>query len=218
MNLEAINSPHQSSRNGKKPELIVCHIADGTYEGTKAWFQNKSAATSSHFIVGKLGQVCQCVPLDHMAWCNGTSTDKTDSRYFGHSTVPLVQQRGGNANEYSVSIECEGYYKDAQGALTIPQLHALAELIVYIKTEVKRLYGADIPLTRERVVGHYEITPKTRANCPGQAFPWGELMQMISPALTERLYRVQVGAFSSKANAEALQKKLKAAGYDGIIV
>ena len=31
------------------------------------------------------------------------------------------------------------------------------------------------------------------------------------------IYRVQVGAYSSKANAEAMQKKLKAAGFDGVI-
>lgn len=35
---------------------------------------------------------------------------------------------------------------------------------------------------------------------------------------TTKLYRVQVGAFSKKANAEAMQKKLKAEGYDAIIV
>jgi N-acetylmuramoyl-L-alanine amidase len=33
-----------------------------------------------------------------------------------------------------------------------------------------------------------------------------------------KIYRVQVGAYSQKANAEAMQKKLKAAGYDAIIV
>lgn len=33
-----------------------------------------------------------------------------------------------------------------------------------------------------------------------------------------KIYRVQVGAYSVKANAEALQKKLKAAGFDAIIV
>lgn len=35
---------------------------------------------------------------------------------------------------------------------------------------------------------------------------------------TGKLYRVQVGAYSVKANAEAVQKKLKAAGFDAIIV
>lgn len=35
---------------------------------------------------------------------------------------------------------------------------------------------------------------------------------------TGKIYRVQVGAYSVKANAEATQKKLKALGFDAIIV
>ena len=35
---------------------------------------------------------------------------------------------------------------------------------------------------------------------------------------TETIYRVQCGAFKVKANAEALQKKLRAAGFEGVIV
>lgn len=35
---------------------------------------------------------------------------------------------------------------------------------------------------------------------------------------TGKIYRVQVGAYSVKANAEAMQKKLKAAGFDANIV
>lgn len=38
------------------------------------------------------------------------------------------------------------------------------------------------------------------------------------PSTDGRLYRVQVGAYSIKANAEAMQQKLRAAGYDAIIV
>lgn len=48
------------------------------------------------------------------------------------------------------------------------------------------------------------------------------LKQTSTPeAPTEKpgtLYRVQVGAYSQKANAEAMQEKLKASGYDAIIV
>ena len=40
----------------------------------------------------------------------------------------------------------------------------------------------------------------------------------ITPAKKGPIYRVQVGAFSIKANAENIQKKLKALGYDAIIV
>lgn len=35
---------------------------------------------------------------------------------------------------------------------------------------------------------------------------------------TGKIYRVQVGAYSQKANAEAMAKKLKAAGFDAVIV
>lgn len=38
------------------------------------------------------------------------------------------------------------------------------------------------------------------------------------PVESKTIYRVQVGAFENKANAEAMQKKLKAAGYDAFIV
>ena len=38
------------------------------------------------------------------------------------------------------------------------------------------------------------------------------------PEKADKLYRVQVGAYSVKANAEAMKKKLKAAGFDAIIV
>jgi N-acetylmuramoyl-L-alanine amidase len=37
-------------------------------------------------------------------------------------------------------------------------------------------------------------------------------------ATTGKLYRVQVGAYSQKPNAEAMKKKLEAAGFDAIIV
>jgi hypothetical protein len=40
-------------------------------------------------------------------------------------------------------------------------------------------------------------------------------VQAVAPK--GKLYRVQVGAYSVKANAEAMQKKLKAAGFDAII-
>lgn len=42
--------------------------------------------------------------------------------------------------------------------------------------------------------------------------------QPKEPEKVDKLYRVQVGAYSKKANAEAMQKKLKAAGFDALIV
>ena len=40
----------------------------------------------------------------------------------------------------------------------------------------------------------------------------------VEATTSTRIYRVQVGAYKEKANAEAMAKKLKADGYDAIIV
>lgn len=46
----------------------------------------------------------------------------------------------------------------------------------------------------------------------------GLTKKAVEPTTSAKLYRVQVGAYSKKANAEKMQAKLKAEGYDAIIV
>ena len=43
-------------------------------------------------------------------------------------------------------------------------------------------------------------------------------VESAAPAASNVLYRVQVGAYSAKAKAEAMKAKLKAAGFDAMIV
>ena len=42
-------------------------------------------------------------------------------------------------------------------------------------------------------------------------------LNALNNTSTSKIYRVQVGAYSNKANALAMQKKLKSQGYDAII-
>jgi len=64
--------------------------------------------------------------------------------------------------------------------------------------------------------------------CPAYILPqWERFKELVkkymavvpaqSPAQSGKIYRVQVGAFSVRANADAMLLKLKAAGFDGII-
>jgi N-acetylmuramoyl-L-alanine amidase len=46
----------------------------------------------------------------------------------------------------------------------------------------------------------------------------GNLTKKAPQRPDTKIYRVQVGAYSIKANAEAMAKKLKADGYDAFIV
>lgn len=45
-----------------------------------------------------------------------------------------------------------------------------------------------------------------------------EYLGITYKPVSSKTYRVQVGAYSDKANAESMKKKLRAAGFDGIIV
>jgi len=220
-------SPNKyNGRNGWKPDMIVCHITEGSYEGAISWLTNPASKASAHFVVAKDGRITQFVELTDGSWCNGTSTDPNSKVYYGKSTLKTVRERKTNANYYTVSIEHEGIWAQSKGKLTDAQLAATIELIKYIRSEVKRIYGIEIPIDREHIVGHYQINPITKPNCPGSDFQFDAIIAALkgdNPA-TEKpapkpgaLYKVQVGAYSQKANAEAMAKRLKADGFDCFI-
>ena len=211
MNITQQSTPNQSSRNGYKPCLIVWHIADGTYNGTVAWEMNRDSQVSSHFVLGKGGEITQLVPLERAAWTQGVVKNQTHPYVKTHSRV--------NPNLYCVSIECEGVWSETKGALTDQQLAAAAELTRYIVAEVKRIYKVDIPIDREHMIGHCEINPVTRPHCPGEAFPYDALIaaakgEMENPTSSQKLpYTVQCGAFADADNAAKLYAKLDDKGY-----
>ena len=175
MNIVQHPSPNYGSRNGWKPDMIVNHITAGsTAAGALATLCNPAREASAHFVVDKDGTVYQLVALDRAAWANGTSNAATDNRYYGRSKLAAVRDRRVNANLYTISIE---HVCVSGGTLTTEQLAASIDLHRYIITEVKRLYGVTIPATREYIVGHSEINPKTKPDCPGERFPFDAILE-----------------------------------------
>lgn len=225
MKIQQYNSPHKSSRYNYKPLYICWHIADGSYNGTISWETNKDSKVSSHFVLGKNGEVAQLVPLNMAAWTQGKVDKPTHPYVKSHIST--------NPNLYCVSIECEGKWAETKGKLTDKQLAAAAELTKHIVSEVKRIYGVTIPIDREHMIGHCQINSATRPHCPGELFPYDKLISMVNgkqsdtgtqpPQTTpqdkpESLpYTVQVGAFSSIVNATALKNKLSDMGYFAFI-
>lgn len=182
MEIKQINSPNKyNGRNGWIPDLIVCHITEGNFEGAVSWLCKESTEASSHFVVAKDGRVVQLVPISDGSWCNGTSNKVSDKRYYKNSTLDIVKERKTNANYYTVTIEHEAFSKD-NGALTEEQTNATIELIKYIKNEVKKIYGTEIILDRNHIVGHYEINPITKPNCPGNKFPFDKIIKCLNDA------------------------------------
>ena len=67
-----IGSPNHYDTSYKLPTLaIVDHIMSGTLLGTDSWFLNPASKASSHYGIGKNGEIHQYVDLDCPAWANG---------------------------------------------------------------------------------------------------------------------------------------------------
>lgn len=203
------SSPNKMSRNGWKPDMIVSHIAEGTYDGTISWLCNPKSQASAHFVVSKNGEITQLIDLKEAAWGNGTSTDPKKNNHYSKSSLKIVRDRKTNANYYTISIEHEGFYKDSYGALTPEQLEATIWLHRYIINEVKKIYGIEIPLDREHIVGHYQIDPVRKPNCPGKAFQWDKLIEGLKEGVIDMVLEQWQKEMGEKAIENLSQRKIK---------
>jgi len=176
------------------PDFIVCHITGGSFTSAINTILNAANQVSYHFVVGRDGAIVQAVNINDTAWANGT-TNSGDDRDNRHSTIPAIRNRRLNANLFTVSI---GFADSSGGELSAAQLSAGVELVAHIRREVHRLYGIDIPVARSNIIGHFEITPRTRPNCPGPRFPFDELLRRVRESIA-------VGATLESPPAASLQ-------------
>lgn len=114
---------------------------------------------------------------------------------------------GAHTDGYNsmIGICAEGNFEVEQ--MPTAQKNAIIELLKYLQ----RKYG------EHKIYGHRDLDATA---CPGKNYPFDEIVDAVraaEPEQTDTLYRVQVGAFREKANAEKLLKDLKEDGYDGII-
>jgi hypothetical protein len=103
-------------------------------------------------------------------------------------------------NDKSIGVCFEGNFEVEQ--MSDAQYSAGLDLVKDILT---RYPGVEIGGHRD-----YDTTA-----CPGKNFP---LEKMVKEAMTAAIYRVQVGAFTVKDNADKLAKELTAKGYKAIVV
>lgn len=165
-------SPNTMSRYGWTPDIIVMHVCEGTFNGSVSWLCNPNSGASANYVTGINGELDLLVDLDKAAWCNGTSTSSASSAFYGNSINELVRTRKTNANYYTISIENEGYsYKNLKGGLTEPQYNTLLNLCKELITKYP-----GIKIDRQHIIGHYEISPINKPNCPGANFPWDRLI------------------------------------------
>lgn len=117
-----------------------------------------------------------------------------------------VGAHAGNNNTDSIGICAEGNFENE--TMSEAQKEALKELVAYLKNK----YGIS------KVQRHKDVNSTA---CPGKNYPFDEIANATIKEETKKednLYKVQVGAFSKKENAENYAKELKSKGYDTYIV
>lgn len=151
-----------SSRKGYVPNCIVNHITEGSKESCISWFTSpKNVNSSAHFLVARDGKVFQFVKIEDMAWGNGLNITK-------------------NPNLYTVSIEHEGIYKNTHGKLSEEQLIASILLHEYIIKYIENIFGQKFNIDRKHIIGHCDIDPIRKPFCPGEDFPYDEIISSVA--------------------------------------
>lgn len=153
-----------------------------------------------------------------------------DGSIASYQTLPWnlrAWHAGGSANYSYIAFEiCEDSLTDASYFNVVYK--EAVELCIYLC----KLYG----LTEGNIIGHYEGYKLGIASNHGDPNNWfpkhGKSMDTlradvksglapatpIEPTTTKKYYRVQLGAFSVKANADAMLSKVKVAGFTDAFV
>ncbi len=190
-----------------------------------------------HCVVGQLSceTICACFPKGRDASCNyGIGSDGRISLIVEEKNRSWCSSSGAN-DQRAITIECASD-KTAPYAMNDAVYQSLIKLCVDIckrNGKTKLLWFADKdkslnynPKSDEMVITvHRWFANKS---CPGNwlyaklgdlaAKVTAELGGTTSTPSTGTLYRVQTGAFSKKANADALFDKIKQAGFDTYMV
>src|SRR5699024_10258813 len=207
-------SPNHSGQRTHSIDRITPHCVVGqlTAESICGCFTSPSREASCNYGIGKDGKIALCVEEKNRSWCSSSSAN----------------------DQRAVTIECASDLNHPY-AMTTAVYNSLVKLCTDIckrNGKKKLLWLGDknktlnySPKSDEMVLTvHRWFANKS---CPGD---WlysrlGDLADKVTSKLggdsdntdDGTIYRVQTGAFSQKANAEAQLEKLKEAGFDGFI-
>ena len=101
------------SRGPKNIDLIVIHIAEGSYSGTISWFKKRRSRVSAHYVVGGRDKVAQCVRNGDIAWHAGNWS--YNRRSIGIEHAGYASDRDAWEGKYSTSAKLSAYLSRRYG-------------------------------------------------------------------------------------------------------
>lgn len=209
-----VESPNRSSPRMSKVDTITIHCMAGnlSVESCGKLFAKSSRKASSNYGIGSDGRIACYVGEEDRSWCS--SNRANDNRAI---TIEVAND-GGAETGWHISDKA---YK------------SLISLLVDIcrRNNITKLVWSNNKIDRVNHKNGCNMTVHrdfANKSCPGDylyslhskiANEVNTLLGVVEedkPA--NKLYRVQVGAYSVKKNAINMQNKLKSYGIDSIIV
>ena len=170
-------------------------VVNGSLSGMGDWFSKSSTQASSNYGIDSNGNIALYVPEEYRAWTSSNSE---------------------NDNQ-AITIEVANCKGEPNWEVSDKAFSALIDLCIDI---CKRNNITEINYTGDKTGNLTRHNMFANTKCPGPylqgKFP--EIAKKINEGLKpQKHYRVQVGYFSVKENAEKLAKELKSKGYDVLI-
>ena len=182
---------YSSGNNGRL--AVVEHIAVGSVASVVGEFTNAANQVSAHFVVGKDGSVTQFVSVQDTSYANGLSFIAARGCWQDPERNLLVPPHTPawpgltpptNPNFQTISIEHEGRPEDARTDATIA---ADAALLRWLAQQFPTL-APYVP--GHTLIGHCDISPISRAGCPGPQFDFAHLAALANALPPPARYRV----------------------------
>jgi N-acetyl-anhydromuramyl-L-alanine amidase AmpD len=130
--------------------VLVLHTPEeppDDVESTPAYFAGANRGGSTHYYQDNDGDLYQCVPEKYGAIANGVTAGRN---------YPAGTNSGASLNYQSLSIEIEGYAAGMHR--TCPP--GSRQWLGARNWIISRALTHKIPITRQRVIGHYEVANK----------------------------------------------------------
>lgn len=209
-----VESPNRNSPRMSKIDTITIHCMAGnlSVESCGSLFAKSSREASSNYGIGSDGRIACYVGEEDRSWCS--SNRANDNRAI---TIEVAND-GGADTGWHVSDKA---YK------------SLISLLVDIcrRNNISKLVWSNNKNDRVNHKNGCNMTVHrdfANKSCPGDYLYslHGKIADEVNTLLgvveedkpTNTLYRVQVGSFSIKSNADNLKSKLSKLGYDTIVV
>ena len=209
-----VESPNRSSPRMSKIDTITIHCMAGnlSVESCGALFAKSSRKASSNYGIGSDGRIACYVGEEDRSWCS--SNRANDNRAI---TIEVANDGGADTGWH---VSDKAYKSLIRLLVDICKRNNIAKLVWSNNKNdrVNHKNGCNMTV-------HRDFANKS---CPGDylyslhskiADEVNSLLGVVKEAKpVNKLYKVQVGAYSVKKNAINMQNKLKSYGIDSIIV